>query len=463
MTFRLTGPIGADYNHDLDDVFRSKKALKDLGHFETPAYGVTEYPDQSLFDGVRSFQRANGLKQDGIMKPGGGTERAIGKVLGGADTRPRARGIAEAARDREPIRREPFDGKPPVHDRRPEAIFGTMGEVGWGRRNHPSDVLAARRALAWSGHLPAKQGVDSKDADNDLFRAIENFQGTAGVKRDGWMGPAGETARALDKAIAPKVRDHLKTESDSERVPLAENRAAGDGAPPAGAKPGAGDGAGNTAPPAAPIPKPDQAPPIPDDKKDWFKGREREWRDFYAATGKLPGGSETERHVYMRIFGREGGMAKDPNSSAASGLLAETAKRFIGTGDLSHVKPGTKPKDLPAVDRARLYRRYMDAEFPKIGGHKVFERIGDEKGAVALAEGVFRFGHEKGAKAVQKAMKNVDPRAPEIDEVFGSKSLAAYRRLLADPATRGQLLNAIANELTGKAKGETGRFDKLRP
>jgi len=214
MTFKLKSSVGADYNHDLDDVFKAKRTLKDLGHFETPDYGLTEYPDQPLFDGVKSFQKAHGLKTDGIMKSGGETERAIGKAIAPADTR--SRGTAAEQPDRTTPDRLDHTPKPEP-DGRSGRIFDTAGQVGWGRKNAPRDVLATRRALAWTGHLPNKPAGDSKGAGNDLFQAIEKFQGAAGVKRDGWMGNGGETARALDAAIAPKVQAYLKSVAGNDR------------------------------------------------------------------------------------------------------------------------------------------------------------------------------------------------------------------------------------------------------
>lgn len=185
------------------------------------------------------------------------------------------------------------------------------------------------------------------------------------------------------------------------------------------------------------------APPIPDDKRDWFKGKEKEWQDFYDATGKLPDLSKTEQAAYMHIFGREGGMTPDRRGSAASGIIQKTADLYLGKGDLKHVKPGTPPSSLSVEDRAKVYRRYMNDQFSAIGGHKVLDQIGDEKGAIALADGMFRLGNTSAAKGIQEAMNSIDPKVT-VDKVFGSESLGAYKRLLSNPKTRGQLLNAIA-------------------
>lgn len=60
---------------------QTKSALKALGHCKTPDYGMTPYPDESMFDGIKSYQRANKLRVDGIMKPGGETEESMNSRL----------------------------------------------------------------------------------------------------------------------------------------------------------------------------------------------------------------------------------------------------------------------------------------------------------------------------------------------------------------------------------------------
>lgn len=75
--FQLKRPLKRDANADLGDVFKVKSALNGLGHYDAPDWGVTEYPDDGLFKGIESFQRKHGLKVDGIMNPGGETERTL--------------------------------------------------------------------------------------------------------------------------------------------------------------------------------------------------------------------------------------------------------------------------------------------------------------------------------------------------------------------------------------------------
>ena len=71
--FRLKSTIGRSYRVDPDDTRRTKKTLRELGYYETPSYGITPYPDERLFDAIRSYQRRNNLRNDGVIEPDGPT------------------------------------------------------------------------------------------------------------------------------------------------------------------------------------------------------------------------------------------------------------------------------------------------------------------------------------------------------------------------------------------------------
>lgn len=215
--FRLKGPFGADYAVDGDDIERTKRALHQLGHFEDKTR-INRFADQPMIDGLIRFQREHGLDTDGVMKPGGPTARELGKALSENDAPTQPRWSAAAT-----MRRLPKIGIP----ERPEApslrpatpemakharpvLFDVGAGVGRDRANAPRDVLAARRALAWSGDLNPASGLDELRPGDDLFGAIERFQARHGLTRDGWMGQGGETAKALNAEIAPKVSGRQK-------------------------------------------------------------------------------------------------------------------------------------------------------------------------------------------------------------------------------------------------------------
>ncbi|MDV7340079.1 hypothetical protein RYZ26_10780 [Terasakiella sp. A23] len=75
----LKQPIGPSYNTDPDDVTQTKTALASSGHYQVPEHGISPYPDTPLMDGIKSFQKENNLRIDGVMKPGGETEKTINK------------------------------------------------------------------------------------------------------------------------------------------------------------------------------------------------------------------------------------------------------------------------------------------------------------------------------------------------------------------------------------------------
>lgn len=79
--FRVKKTIGSSWNVDEDDVVKTKTALKKTGDYKAPDWGVTGYPDQDMFDGLKSFQKREGLQVDGVMKPGGPTETRLRQKL----------------------------------------------------------------------------------------------------------------------------------------------------------------------------------------------------------------------------------------------------------------------------------------------------------------------------------------------------------------------------------------------
>lgn len=81
-SIKLSNPIrrnSADTN--FQDVLNIKNALKHIGYYETPKYGITEYPDERMYSSIEQFQKEKKLKVDGIANPGGETEQAINEEL----------------------------------------------------------------------------------------------------------------------------------------------------------------------------------------------------------------------------------------------------------------------------------------------------------------------------------------------------------------------------------------------
>jgi biotin carboxyl carrier protein len=77
---RLKEDIRTDAPMDLKDILNAKIALNSLGYYKAPSWGITPYTDEALFLGIKSLQKANGLKVDGIIKPEGETETTMNEL-----------------------------------------------------------------------------------------------------------------------------------------------------------------------------------------------------------------------------------------------------------------------------------------------------------------------------------------------------------------------------------------------
>lgn len=78
-SIKLSGRVDSATNVDQDDTIKTKLALRALGYYKAPDYGITPYPDEKMFEGIGLYQQANNLRVDGVMKPGGETERSMNR------------------------------------------------------------------------------------------------------------------------------------------------------------------------------------------------------------------------------------------------------------------------------------------------------------------------------------------------------------------------------------------------
>ncbi|MEO5336502.1 MAG: peptidoglycan-binding protein [Magnetospirillum sp. WYHS-4] len=79
--FDLNRPLEYHSTADPEDVLNVKRGLGRLGFYRMPGYGLTDMPDEPLFEGVRDFQAGHGLTVDGLMLPGGETVRKLNERL----------------------------------------------------------------------------------------------------------------------------------------------------------------------------------------------------------------------------------------------------------------------------------------------------------------------------------------------------------------------------------------------
>jgi hypothetical protein len=83
---------------------------------------------------------------------------------------------------------------PPAQPDRRESRLSAA--VGGGKPSRAEDVLWLRSALGTLGRHGAA-GRDVPVVDRDLDAAIRAYQRDRGLKRDGWLGPNGETECSL--------------------------------------------------------------------------------------------------------------------------------------------------------------------------------------------------------------------------------------------------------------------------
>ena len=65
----------------IEDMLPLKTYLKKFGAYDVPSYGMTEYPDNELFEGIKNYQRKNNLMVDGIMRKDGETINSLNKEI----------------------------------------------------------------------------------------------------------------------------------------------------------------------------------------------------------------------------------------------------------------------------------------------------------------------------------------------------------------------------------------------
>ena len=81
--FNLNQTLASNSAADPDDTLNTKRALGSLGYYEAPSFGMTEYPDEELFNGIKTFQKDNGLTKDGVIKTCRRNRNPTGQNIGG--------------------------------------------------------------------------------------------------------------------------------------------------------------------------------------------------------------------------------------------------------------------------------------------------------------------------------------------------------------------------------------------
>ena len=176
----LTGEVGHGAQNKPEDVFAVRHLVRLAGGGE-----IDESKDDPIEDGffdtdldeeINEFQEKNGLRVDGLITPGGETERNI------------VNQIVNDGRSADDL-----------------SDFSLNFSVGEGGTNDPADVGKTRRLLASAGELPFDHSSsDLKFIDSALVRSIRGHQENKNLFDDGLVEPGGPTFQSLQNTAADK-------------------------------------------------------------------------------------------------------------------------------------------------------------------------------------------------------------------------------------------------------------------
>ncbi|MEC7702381.1 MAG: glycosyl hydrolase 108 family protein [Pseudomonadota bacterium] len=75
----LKSNVGSNHTNDPDDIIKTKRHLNKLGYFVEDTEGP--FITKAMENGIIKYQKDNNLRIDGVMKPGGETQRSMFEVL----------------------------------------------------------------------------------------------------------------------------------------------------------------------------------------------------------------------------------------------------------------------------------------------------------------------------------------------------------------------------------------------
>ena len=236
---KLKNTIGRNYGVEADDTLTMKNVLKRLGHYKTPDYGMTPFPDEPMFEGIRGFQKAKGLLVDGVVAPRGPTARALGEALQPTVPR-RARLAGKIAASGRPPGTTIFDGllaRASGGKGRPDARSPELGRgVGTRLAQSAGQSGAAGRSPQPPGRVPLEGGLYSGGFLDAIAEAEKNVRNYAEVNPGKAWGRYQMTEGALiDAGIYDRITKRwtgflarqlgITSEQDFLKGPLAQEKA----------------------------------------------------------------------------------------------------------------------------------------------------------------------------------------------------------------------------------------------
>lgn len=188
MRFVLGNSVGDGFENDPEDVANLEEGLTSIGAFSVgkrrpgPLPVITPELDMA----ISRYQSNRGLKVDGVLHPGGPTERAIQNDLAG---KPKGAGLVPPALAVASGRSVPFR-------------LGLKDGVGEGEANVPADVKRTKQALAAIGLIPEDPFDEPAPyLDGASNGALVRFQEDRSLKPDALARPGGPTEAALEAAV----------------------------------------------------------------------------------------------------------------------------------------------------------------------------------------------------------------------------------------------------------------------
>jgi len=203
-------------------------------------------------------------------------------------------------------------------------------------------------------------------------------------------------------------------------------------------------------------------PKFPANKKAYLKGQEANWNEQFDAASQLHEITPAERQVYMDLFGQEGGVKLDNSGTAVGGIRQATIDGLKERGYLSNIPTNVTPNSLEPIQRAAVYRAYFDDVLHTVGGAESLATIGNQKSASAFGDTLFRNGRKGGTEAIQKAINATGSHKVEVDGRMGPETINTYRDLSSNSSNRKKLLDVLAVERLHQYPNESNRFNYFR-
>jgi hypothetical protein len=207
-----------------------------------------------------------------------------------------------------------------------------------------------------------------------------------------------------------------------------------------------------------------EAPPA--FKAAYFKSRNPPgtWDGFVTALEQRKDLGANRIFAYALVFGAEGGVAKDPTSTASSGILALTlgdlkAKGYIPAD--SSVQSVTAPRELTLDQRVTVYDAYFNQLFAKAGGAAILDQLPDREIAAAVADTMMRHGLAGGTYLIQYAINRVhqanNQPGVRVSNIFDRDTFDAIQRLQSE-RDKTRFLTNLSGLRKGKSLREEERF-----